>query len=206
MQQYTDCVQTRAGTAVAGASVLVKTLAGVTATIYSDNGVTTQANPITTDSNGRFAFYAADGRYSLTISKTGVIDTQTLTDIVFLGDPDVELIIPCGSETGAVSTGSGKYTFRMPFAADLTAVKGSLNGAATSGTFTMDVNASGTSILSTKITIDAGEKTSVTAATQPVILTVSLAADEEISIDVDDAGSGDATGPKVTLLGYKTSF
>jgi hypothetical protein len=89
MQQHTDSVTTRGGAAVSGASVLVKTYpAGATATIYSDNGSTQQSNPITTDADGRFSFYAADGRYTLVISKSGVITQTTLTDAVHLWDPD----------------------------------------------------------------------------------------------------------------------
>ena len=57
---------------VNSASVTVSNYPGGTlATLYSDNGVTTKANPVTTDSLGNFSFYAADGRYSLTISGTG---------------------------------------------------------------------------------------------------------------------------------------
>lgn len=88
MQKHTDTVTNVAGAAVSGASVLVKTYpADATATIYSDNGVTQTNNPLTTDASGRFSFYAADGRYSLTISKTGVITQLTLTDSVHLWDP-----------------------------------------------------------------------------------------------------------------------
>lgn len=86
MQKYHDTVQSRnSGRPVSGASVLVKTLAGVTATIYSDNGVTPVSNPLTTDANGYFSFYAADGRYTLTISGAG-IDTRTISDVL-LEDP-----------------------------------------------------------------------------------------------------------------------
>lgn len=87
MQKYVNYVQTRGGAAVQQASVLVKTLAGATATIYSDDGSTETDNPLTTDANGKFEFYAADGRYSLTISKTGVITQQNITDIL-LEDPE----------------------------------------------------------------------------------------------------------------------
>jgi hypothetical protein len=54
---------------------------GALATIYSDNGVTPKANPITADNNGYFEFYAADGRYSLTITGSG-IQTQTIPDVL----------------------------------------------------------------------------------------------------------------------------
>lgn len=65
MQKYADVVLDRKGNVVPGASVLVKTLAGATATIYGSNGGAPIGNPITTDNLGRFSFYAADGRYTL---------------------------------------------------------------------------------------------------------------------------------------------
>ena len=59
----------------------------------------------------------------------------------------------------------------MPYAFYLTAVKASLTAAQTSGTaFQVDVNNAGTSVLSTKLTIDNNELTSVTAATPEQIL------------------------------------
>jgi hypothetical protein len=84
----------------------------------------------------------------------------------------------------------------------LTAVRASLSTAQTSGSiFTVDVNEGGTTILSTKITIDNTEKTSTTAATSPVISDTSLADDAEITIDIDQVGDGTAKGLKVCLIG-----
>lgn len=67
--------------------------------------------------------------------------------------------------------------------------------------FTVDVNEGGTSILSTKLTIDNTEKTSTTAVTAPVISDTSLANDSEITIDIDQVGDGTAKGLKVYLIG-----
>ena len=53
---------------------------------------------------------------------------------------------------------------RMPFAMTLTGVRASVNTASSSGAPAVDINEEGTSVLSTKLTIDAGEKTSLTAA------------------------------------------
>jgi hypothetical protein len=91
----------------------------------------------------------------------------------------------------------------MPFAMTLTSVRASLTTASTSGTPTFDINESGSTILSTKITIDANEKTSTTAATAPVISDTSLADDAEMTIDIDVAGTG-AKGAKVYLIGRRT--
>ena len=54
-----------------------------------------------------------------------------------------------------------------------------------SNLLTIDINEAGSTILSTKITIDVTEKTSETAATAPVISDDEIAADAIISFDVD---------------------
>jgi hypothetical protein len=51
MQRYFDTLIDARGNVQAGLSVLVK-IGGQNATIYSDDGVTAQANPMTSDSNG----------------------------------------------------------------------------------------------------------------------------------------------------------
>ncbi len=116
----------------------------------------------------------------------------------------IEIGVACSDETTALTTGTAKTTFRVPKAITLTGVRASLTTAqATGSTFTVDINASGTSILSTKLTIDNTEKTSATAATAAVISDTSLADDEEITIDIDQVGDGTATGLKVWLIGTR---
>lgn len=110
--------------------------------------------------------------------------------------------IAVGDETTAITTGTAKVTFRMPYAMTLTAVRASLTTASSSGTPTIDINEGGTTILSTKLTIDANEKTSTTAATAAVISDASLADDAEMTIDIDVAGTG-AAGLKVWLIGTR---
>lgn len=81
MQKYQNTIQDKNGNGIVGASVLVQSYPGaVTSTIYSDNGVTTQTNPIVTDAFGNVAFYAADGAYQLVVSGSGIA-SYTLTDI-----------------------------------------------------------------------------------------------------------------------------
>lgn len=114
------------------------------------------------------------------------------------------LIVAVSDETTALTTGTAKITFRMPFPFVLTDIRGSLSTAQTSGsTLTVDVNESGASVLSTKLTFDNTEKTSTTAAAQPVISDSNLADDAEMTIDIDTVGDGTAKGLKVTLLGYR---
>lgn len=72
MDHYSNVAQDQNGRAITGATITVY-LAGTTglAQIYSDNGVTAKANPFATAIDGIYDFYAADGRYDITITKSG---------------------------------------------------------------------------------------------------------------------------------------
>ena len=112
------------------------------------------------------------------------------------------IIVAASDETTVLTTGAAKVTFRMPYAFTLAAVRASLTTAQASGSiFTVDINEGGTTILSTKLTIDNTEKTSTTAATPAVISDTFLADDAEITIDIDQVGDGIAKGLKVALIG-----
>jgi hypothetical protein len=114
--------------------------------------------------------------------------------------------IACSDEATALTTGTAKVTFRMPYAFTLTAVRASVTTAPTGGTLlTVDINEGGVSVLSTKLTFDASEKTTTTATTAAVISDAALADDAEITIDIDAVGSTVAgAGLKVYLIGTKT--
>ena len=116
--------------------------------------------------------------------------------------PVTAIPIAVSDESTALTTGTAKVTFRMPFAFTLTGVRASVTTAPTGSVLTVDINEGGTSILSTKLTIDASEKTSTTAATPAVISDTALADDAEITIDIDTVGSTVAgAGLKVYLIG-----
>lgn len=115
------------------------------------------------------------------------------------GSSTKTLTVAVSDETTDITTGTAKITFRAPQAMTISAVRASLSTAASVGTVTVDINEAGVSILSTKITIDATEKTSVTAATPAVISDTAIADDAEITIDIDVAGTG-AKGLKVTFV------
>lgn len=110
--------------------------------------------------------------------------------------------IACSDLLNPLTSGTNKAVFRMPYAMVLSEVRASLATAQTSGNiFTVDINAGGLSVLSTKLTIDNGEKTSETAAAQAVISGPALSDDAEITIDIDQVGDGTAIGLVVTLIG-----
>lgn len=137
-----------------------------------------------------------------TDASTGTTKKTTLTNLIKA--LPAEIGIACSDETTALTTGTAKVTFRMPYAMTVTGVRASLVTAQASGSiFTVDINESGTTILSTKLTIDNTEKTSQTAATPPVISDSSLADDAEMTVDIDQIGNGSAVGLKIWLIGTR---
>ena len=119
----------------------------------------------------------------------------------------VVVTFACGDETTAIGATGQVLSFRMPFAMTLNAgilgVKGSLVTAGTGANLlTVDINEAGSTILSTKLTFDATETTSVSASTPVVISDVNLASDAIITVDIDQLDSGGVgAGLKITLLG-----
>lgn len=88
MQKYQENLAANDGGTLrplSGASVAVADQAtGLSAALYSDNGVTPLAQPLTTDASGNLAFYAADGKYTLTFSSPRF---ETFAREVILEDP-----------------------------------------------------------------------------------------------------------------------
>ena len=82
--------------------------------------------------------------------------------------------------------------FRFPEAMTIGEVGMYFDTAGSGSGTTLDIHESGTTILSTKITIDDGEKTSKTADTQPAISDSAYAADAILTFDFDGVASGTA--------------
>jgi len=136
---------------------------------------------------------------------TGTITENGTANVTISGKPNESIVVACSDEVTPLVAGTGKVTFRMPYAFTLKDVRASVGTAPTGADLIVDINESGSSILSTKITIDAGEKTSQDASTPPVISDASLADDAEITVDIDQIGSTVAgAGLKVTLIGRRT--
>jgi len=194
-------------------SVAALTL-GTSGTDLSSSVATGTTTPVitlnvpTASAANRGALSAADfntftAKQDALVSGTNI---KTINSTSILGSGNYatpfELVVAASDETTALTTGTAKITFRMPRAITLTSVRASLTTAQASGSIlTIDINESGTSILSTKLTIDNTELTSTTAATPPVISDVNLADDSQITIDIDQIGNGTAKGLKVMLIG-----
>lgn len=147
------------------------------------------------------AMFAAGSHDGVTFTYT---DGSDKMDVVV--KPKECLTIACSDETTAITSGTGKVTFRMPYAFTLTEVRASVTTAPTGADLIIDINEGGSTIMTTnKLSIDAGEKSSTTATTAATLTDTSLADDAEITIDFDQVGSTIAgAGVKVYLIGRRT--
>lgn len=114
----------------------------------------------------------------------------------------IEIQMACSNLTSALTAATTVGYLRAPRAMTISAVRASLLTASSSGIVTIDINKNGSTILSTKLTIDANETTSVTAATAYVLSGTTVADDDLITVDIDGAGTN-AAGLSITILGVR---
>lgn len=117
---------------------------------------------------------------------------------------EMAFCVSFSDETTAITTGTGKASFHYPWAMRLTRFRLDLGVAQDSGSLlTVDINASGTSVLGTKLTIDNDAETSLVAATPYTFASTDTLVSEgqRGSIDVDQVGDGTAKGGKVWIYG-----
>ena len=114
----------------------------------------------------------------------------------------VEYQLSASDLTTALTAGTSKAYFRAPRAFLLTGVRASVLTAAAVGIVTIDIKKNGVTLLTTLLTIDATEKTSVTAAVPAVIdaTTDDILSDDEITVDITVPGDT-AAGLIVTMIG-----
>jgi hypothetical protein len=131
-------------------------------------------------------------------------DATPSIDVV--AKPVHAICIAVSDETTALTTGTGKTTFRMPYAMTLTAIRASVTTAPTGAHIIVDVNEAGSTIMTTnKLRIDTTTKSTVASGAAPALTDTSLADDAEITIDIDQVGSTIAgAGLKVYLIGRRT--
>jgi hypothetical protein len=124
------------------------------------------------------------------------------TNLQLQGSALKEYAFACSDLTTALTTGTSKGYITIPQGFTVVGVYATLLTAQTAGSIlTIDINESGTTILSTKLTIDNNETTSATAAASYVISDSSIAANAPITADIDQVGTSPA-GLIVWLLGY----
>jgi len=99
----------------------------------------------------------------------------------------------------AVASGIGG-DFRLPFDGVIREVGAYVDTAGVTGTMTVDINKAGATIMTTnKIGIETGEKSSQTAAQQPVLTTTAYTKDDILTFDVDAIQTTAAKGLTVWL-------
>lgn len=129
----------------------------------------------------------------------------SVAGVDLVGSP-IEIQLAASDETTALTTGNGKVTFRAPCAFTLTGVRASVTTAPTGAAINVQVNIGGNDALSTVLSIDIENTSSVTAGTPAVINATyeDVADDAAIRIDLDQVGSSTAgAGLKVTLIGTR---
>lgn len=173
--------------------------------VFEKITVAIDSNPLL-PTNEFLYFETADDNYVSykTTTTLASIFAQTSTSSIDVEDID----LACSDEVTAIDAGTNKITFHAPYDFTLLGIFAGLttpDGGSVDlggGIFTVDVNKNGTSVLSTKITIESPEYTSLTSGTQPVISTSSFTKGDKITIDVDTIGddlSPTATGLKVYM-------
>jgi len=178
---------------------------GITIANAGQIGSVGDADSIAIASNGVVTFSQIPVMPANSIDSDEYIDGSIDKEHLSAGAKTEVIAIACGDETTATEAATAVVTFHMPYAFTLTGVKAGVTTAPVGSVLTVDINEAGTTILSTKITIDASEKTSGTAATAAVISDTALADNALMTIDVDGVGSGTAgAGLKVYLIGHVT--
>lgn len=198
-----------------------RTLTGGTGiSIANGNGVS--GNP--TISESIFSALASNGLLARTAANTYVPRTLTAGAGISVTNGDgvsgnptvvrtqspVAIGIPMSDETtplAGASTTVPLVTFNIPYDFTITSVFAGLTTVgAGANLVTVDIHRNFTTILATKITIDAGERTSLTAATPPIFISppIEVMQGDVIECFLDQIDSSNvATGLKCYLVGTR---
>jgi hypothetical protein len=166
----------------------ITTASGVSSSVGMTNPMTTSGDIVTGGASGV--------GQRLGVGSTGQRLSVVSGAPVWADDPDV-WCIAVSDETTAITAGTAKVTWYVPYACTVLEVFIGVTTQSSSGVVTADVNKAGTSIFSTNPSIDASEDTSLTG-TAAVLSTTSLAKGDKMTVDIDAAGTG-AKGLKVYM-------
>lgn len=153
---------------------------------FTNERVDDRVDALVTDGNGITTSYN-DGSNTLTFTADGAHCYN-----FFPTTPD-----------GDVVAGTDLYRIVVRDAFTVTGVFAYVDTTGTTDVVTIDINEAGTTILSTKLTVDAGENDSTTALAAAVISDTAIADNAVLSVDVDDQDGGNtAAGLQVNVCGY----
>jgi hypothetical protein len=104
--------------------------------------------------------------------------------------------LAAGDLTTTMTNATTKAYWIAPENGTLLSVDGSVLTVSSAEGIQMDLNINGSSALTTKLYIDAGERSSLTSATNAVIGTTTFSAGDLLTVDLDAVGTG-AAGPQL---------
>ncbi len=114
-----------------------------------------------------------------------------------------EFIVAVSDTTTALTTGTGKATFTVPFNFAITEIICSVMTAQSSGSIlTFNIKKNGVTLFTTKPTIDNTELSTLTAATPMSIFYTAMAKGDVLTFDIDQVGSG-GLGATVSIIGKR---
>lgn len=180
------------------------------ASLFQDNIGTVKANPFTADSTGHAFFYAANGRYDVQLSGTGIATPFTFADILLFDNAasgalsQVESTLPspvANQDIFAASSALHRWQMSNNGAAFDTVI-----GAATTDTLThktLDTAGAGNTLKINGTTVSAVTGTgAVVLATSPTLTTPTLSSGTNlISPNVTGTVAGGATYTAPTITG-----
>ena len=145
---------------------------------------------------------ATDGETAASVAVQG-------SDARLVSATKVEIGIALSDETSdnTASSTVPKVTFRMPFAMTITSLRCSLTKSSTGAILIVDMHEAGTTVMTTnKLSVDASETTSTTAATAHTLTDTALADDALIELFIDQVGTttdNTGEGVKVWIIGTR---
>lgn len=113
MEQSNNTIIDLKGNALSGVAVRVFAQDGSLAELFSDNGLTPVSNPVFTDPNGRYWFYAANGRYTTQIEAPDGAEYPG-EDLVLFDPADSSLVSASDFPTLQAAADSGKVVTGAP--------------------------------------------------------------------------------------------
>jgi hypothetical protein len=145
---------------------------------------------------------ATDGETAANVAVQG-------NDARLVSATKVEIGIALSDETSdnTASSTTPKVSFRMPFAMTVTSLRCSLTKASTGAILIVDMHEAGATVMTTnKLSVDASETTSTTAATAHTLTDTALADDALIELFIDQVGTttdNTGEGVKIWILGTR---
>lgn len=159
-----------------------------------------RTTPVVTFESG---VYDSSSPSRINLSGSAVVACAASSRIIY-ELAEFDLIIPASAETGSLAVTSAAIGFHITRPLTFSEIFAGVNVAPTGAAIEVNVKKNGTTIFSTNLTIDAGETTSLTAATPPVLSSTptSFVKGDYVVIEIVQVGATEpGEGLKIYCLG-----